>query len=83
MRLMIKIDRFFVHELANSEDCASIVSAVEGFGRSFRIGTATEGTEAEDQLLLVRVAGCAHALKYLFSRPAANSSSTVSVRAQV
>ncbi len=65
----IKIDRSFVHELAKSEDCAAIVSAVAGLGRSLRIGTVAEGIETEDQLLLVRAAGCTHAQGYLFGRP--------------
>ena len=49
----IKIDRSFVHELAKNADCAAIVSAVAGLGRSLRIGTVAEGIETEDQLLLV------------------------------
>ena len=65
----IKIDRQFVHELANNADCAAIVSAVAGLGRSLRIGTVAEGVETEDQLLLVRAAGCTHAQGYLFGRP--------------
>ena len=65
----IKIDRSFVHELAKSHDCAAIVSAVAGLGRSLRIDTVAEGIETEDQLLLVRAAGCTHAQGYLFGRP--------------
>jgi diguanylate cyclase (GGDEF)-like protein len=65
----IKIDRSFVHELAKNADCAAIVSAVAGLGRSLRIGTVAEGVETEDQLLLVRAAGCTHAQGYLFGRP--------------
>jgi len=65
----IKIDRSFVHELAKSEDCAAIMSAVAGLGRSLRFGTVAEGIETEDQLLVVRAAGCTHAQGYLFGRP--------------
>jgi diguanylate cyclase (GGDEF)-like protein/PAS domain S-box-containing protein len=65
----IKIDRSFVHELAKSEHCASIVSAVAGLGRNLRIGTVAEGVETEDQLTLVRAAGCTHAQGYLFGKP--------------
>jgi diguanylate cyclase (GGDEF)-like protein/PAS domain S-box-containing protein len=65
----IKIDRSFVHELAKSADCAAIVSAVAGLGRSMRIGTVAEGVETEDQLVLVQAAGCTHAQGYLFGRP--------------
>lgn len=65
----IKIDRSFVHELANNEHSASIVSAVAGLGRSLRIGTVAEGIETEEQLVLVRAAGCTHAQGYLFCKP--------------
>ncbi len=65
----IKIDRSFVHELAKNADCAAIVSAVAGLGRSLRIGTVAEGVETEDQLLLVHAAGCTHAQGYLLGRP--------------
>jgi diguanylate cyclase (GGDEF)-like protein len=65
----IKIDRSFVHELAKNADCAAIVSAVAGLGKSLRIGTVAEGVETEDQLFLVRAAGCTHAQGYLFGRP--------------
>jgi diguanylate cyclase (GGDEF)-like protein len=65
----IKIDRSFVHELAKNADCAAIVSAVAGLGRSLGIGTVAEGIETKDQLLLVRAAGCTHAQGFLFGRP--------------
>lgn len=65
----IKIDRSFVHELAKNADCAAIVSAVAGLGRSLRIGTVAEGIETEDQLVLVHAAGCTHAQGFLFGRP--------------
>jgi len=65
----IKIDRSFVHELAKNADCAAIVSAVAGLGRSLGIGTVAEGIETKDQLFLVQAAGCTHAQGYLFGRP--------------
>ncbi len=67
----IKIDRSFVQELAKNEHSASIVSAVAGLGRSLRIGTVAEGMETEDQLVLIRAAGCTHAQGFLFGKPCA------------
>jgi EAL domain-containing protein (putative c-di-GMP-specific phosphodiesterase class I) len=67
----IKIDRSFVQELAKNEHSASIVSAVAGLGRSLRIGTVAEGVETEDQLVLIRAAGCTHAQGFLFGKPCA------------
>ena len=65
----IKIDRSFTCDLADNADCASIVAAVANLGRSLQIDTVAEGIEAEDQLALVRAAGCTHAQGYLFGRP--------------
>jgi EAL domain-containing protein (putative c-di-GMP-specific phosphodiesterase class I) len=65
----IKIDRSFVNELSMSAGCASIVAAVAGLGRSLHVGTVAEGIETEDQLVLVRTAGCTHAQGFLFGRP--------------
>jgi predicted signal transduction protein with EAL and GGDEF domain len=65
----IKIDRSFVNELSKNSDCAAIVAAVAGLGRSLQIGTVAEGIETEHQLVLVRAAGCTHAQGFLFGRP--------------
>ena len=65
----IKIDRSFVSELSQNDECAAIVSAVAGLGRILSIDTVAEGIETEDQLLLVRSAGCTHAQGYLLARP--------------
>ena len=67
----IKIDRSFVSELASNTDCAAIVSAVAGLGRSLRVDTVAEGVETEEQLALARAAGCTHAQGFLFGRPCA------------
>ena len=65
----IKIDRSFVSELSRNAECAAIVSAVVGLGRSLSIDVVAEGIETEAQLVLVRAAGCTHGQGYLFGRP--------------
>ncbi len=65
----IKIDRSFVAELSSRPDCAAIVCAVTGLGRSLQIETTGEGVETQEQLELLRAAGCTQAQGYLFSRP--------------
>ena len=65
----IKIDRTFVEEITSRADCASIVGAVINLGRSLDIGTVAEGVETQEQLTLLRAAGCGEAQGYLFSRP--------------
>jgi EAL domain-containing protein (putative c-di-GMP-specific phosphodiesterase class I) len=65
----IKIDRSFVRDLAEKEDCAAIVRAVAGLGASLGITTTAEGVETIEQLAQVRAQGCTEAQGYLFSRP--------------
>jgi EAL domain-containing protein (putative c-di-GMP-specific phosphodiesterase class I) len=65
----IKIDRSFVRELSKNTECDAIVSAVAHLGRDLRIPTVAEGIETEDQLLLVRAAGCTLAQGFLFGQP--------------
>lgn len=65
----IKIDRSFVKEMAQMETSAAIVCAVANLGRSLDIITTAEGVETEEQLELLRAAGCTQAQGYLFGRP--------------
>jgi diguanylate cyclase (GGDEF)-like protein len=65
----IKIDRSFVSEMSRMHVCAAIVSAVANLGRSLDIVTTAEGVETEEQLELLRAAGCTQAQGYLFGRP--------------
>jgi diguanylate cyclase (GGDEF)-like protein len=65
----IKIDRSFVNEIESRDDCAAIVSAVIGLGRTLHIETTAEGVETEQQFLQLRAAGCTFAQGYLFGRP--------------
>ncbi|MEA3023117.1 MAG: hypothetical protein QOK01_1969, partial [Alphaproteobacteria bacterium] len=65
----IKIDRSFVRELTSSADSAAIVSAIAGLARSLDMVTTAEGVETEEQLALVRLAGCNQVQGFLFGRP--------------
>ena len=65
----IKIDRSFVSEIAQDEDCAAIIRAISGLGRSLRIRTAAEGVETEAQLGRLRDEGCTEVQGYYFSPP--------------
>ena len=55
--------------MTTHSDSAAIVSAIVGLGRSLGIETTAEGVEVEEQLVLLRAAGCELAQGYLFSRP--------------
>ena len=65
----IKIDQSFVRELATRTDCAAIVCALIGLGRTLNIVTTAEGVETQEQLTLLRAVGCNQAQGYLFSKP--------------
>ncbi len=65
----IKIDRSFVHDLANRSDSLAIIKAVIALGRSLGISTTAEGVETEEQFDLVRLEGCTEVQGYIFSPP--------------
>jgi predicted signal transduction protein with EAL and GGDEF domain len=65
----IKIDRSFISELGESEDCMAIIKAITNLGSSLGIPTLAEGVETKKQLAWLREAGCTEMQGYLFSRP--------------
>ncbi|WP_424627209.1 putative bifunctional diguanylate cyclase/phosphodiesterase [Bradyrhizobium sp. SYSU BS000235] len=75
----IKIDRSFVRDLADRSDCAAIIRAISGLGRSLNISTTAEGVETEDQLDALRAEGCTEVQGFLFSaaRPASEISELI------
>ena len=65
----IKIDRCFVSELEDREDCRAIVSAVIGLARTLGMTTTAEGVEDEIQRSELAREGCTQLQGYLFGRP--------------
>jgi diguanylate cyclase (GGDEF)-like protein/PAS domain S-box-containing protein len=65
----IKIDRSFIMQSAQGNECAAIIKAIAGVGNSLGMMTTAEGVETEEQLHLVRAEGCTEVQGYLFSRP--------------
>jgi EAL domain-containing protein (putative c-di-GMP-specific phosphodiesterase class I) len=65
----IKIDRSFVAEFSSRADCAAIVCAVTGLGRTLNLGTTGEGVETAEQFELLRAAGCSQVQGFFFNRP--------------
>jgi diguanylate cyclase (GGDEF)-like protein len=65
----IKIDQSFVSGLGVDADCAAIVRAVIGLGRSLGITVNAEGVETAEQMAALRAEGCGELQGYLFSRP--------------
>jgi diguanylate cyclase (GGDEF)-like protein len=64
----IKIDRCFVSDLAEREDCQAIIRSVVGLATSLGMTTTAEGVESEEQMSLLRREGCTEAQGFLFSK---------------
>ncbi|WP_165490978.1 EAL domain-containing protein [Lichenihabitans psoromatis] len=65
----IKIDKSFIRELGERQDCAAIVKAIADLGLALGMVITAEGVETAEQLSLVRRQGCGEAQGYLFNRP--------------
>jgi EAL domain-containing protein (putative c-di-GMP-specific phosphodiesterase class I) len=65
----IKIDRSFVQDLTQNDECAAIVRAVAGLGTSLGIATTAEGVETQEQLNQLRLEGCTEVQGFLLSAP--------------
>jgi diguanylate cyclase (GGDEF)-like protein len=66
----IKIDRSFVNDLSKGNALSlAIVQAVTRLARVLNVPSTAEGIETEEQLELVRAAGCTEFQGYFFSKP--------------
>jgi diguanylate cyclase (GGDEF)-like protein len=65
----IKIDKSFVAEILTRTECAAIVSAMIALGKSLGVSITAEGVETQEQLAVLRAAGCVEVQGYYFSRP--------------
>ncbi len=65
----IKIDRSFIKDLGEKNDCAAIVRAMADLGAALGMTITAEGVETVEQLGLVRDLGCVEAQGFLFGRP--------------
>ncbi|WJR81544.1 EAL domain-containing protein [Bradyrhizobium sp. NP1] len=65
----IKIDRYFVDDIAEPGGSSSIVQAVVNIAAARSMTTTAEGVETAEQQRLLRMLGCSEMQGYLFSRP--------------
>jgi len=65
----IKIDKSFVAEIAERQDCQIIVRAIKDIAHGLNMTITAEGVETERQAALLRETGCNEFQGYLFSRP--------------
>lgn len=67
----IKIDRSFVHVMAENPECAAIVQAVTSLAKSLGIRSTAEGVETLEQLEHLQALGCDDIQGFYFSAPKA------------
>jgi diguanylate cyclase (GGDEF)-like protein len=65
----IKIDRSFVHGIAESADDRKVVQSMLNLGKSLDIEVVAEGVETETDLRVLRRLGCATMQGYYFAKP--------------
>lgn len=65
----IKLDRFFIAELADSPQATAIIRAVLALGKSLSIPVLAEGIETSRQLEVLRREGCDEAQGFLLGYP--------------
>ena len=65
----IKLDRFFLAELAGNVQSTAILRAVLALGKSLSIPILAEGIETVEQLDVLRREGCDEAQGFLIGRP--------------
>lgn len=65
----LKIDQGFVRDLHTTPASRAIVGAIVSLARELNIETTAEGVETEEQLLILKAAGCSSAQGYFFAKP--------------
>src|SRR5208282_6494853 len=65
----LKIDRSFISKLLEPDGTRPIVEAIVTLARKLGLQTVADGVENEEQLALLRAAGCDLIQGFLFSRP--------------
>ena len=66
---LLKIDQSFVRDLPGDTECAEIISAIIGIGKTLHYRVVAEGVETSAQLEFLRARGCDAVQGYYFSRP--------------
>jgi len=65
----LKVDRSFVTNLPDDENCVAIARAIVGLGKSLHLQLVAEGVETPEQRAFLRELGCDLMQGFLFSRP--------------
>jgi diguanylate cyclase (GGDEF)-like protein len=77
----LKIDRSFIHDLANNADDRSIVEAIISMAHSLRLRSIAEGVETPEQEKILRRLDCDELQGYIYSPPLPHEELTALLRA--
>ncbi len=66
---VMKIDKSFVQDIADSSDAKAIIKAIIAMAKSLKIKVVAEGVETEEQLSFLRSHHCDEIQGYFYSRP--------------
>lgn len=66
----VKIDKSFIHDMAEDNSDRALVEAIVTMARSLDLRVVAEGIETQAQLDILRSMGCGYGQGYFFSRPA-------------
>ncbi|MDZ8183351.1 MAG: EAL domain-containing response regulator [Nostoc sp. ChiSLP02] len=66
---ILKIDRYFIHNVANDPQKSAITKALIQMAHNLNLHTVAEGVETEAELAFLRQHNCDHMQGFLFSRP--------------
>lgn len=72
----IKVDRSFVSQLTEDAGVAAIVASIVGLGRSLSVDITAEGVETQEQVTLLKAAGCSIVQGFLFGAPQRDAPNT-------
>lgn len=65
----LKIDRYFIEDMASDEQSAILVRSMIALGRDLGHDVVAEGVETDEQLGMLKEMGCITAQGFLFSKP--------------
>jgi diguanylate cyclase (GGDEF)-like protein/PAS domain S-box-containing protein len=66
---VLKIDRWFIHDVDKDARLAGMVRAMIELARSLDMTSVAEGVETAEEYGFLRAAGCQHAQGYFFAKP--------------
>lgn len=78
----IKLDRFFVEDIAFDEDARSIVSSIVALAHTLKLQVIAEGVETAKQLDALRTLQCNEIQGYHFSKPVPAEQCAIQLRLQ-